>query len=139
MLLVIALLPAIFEELLFRGSFLAIIKRGRTDLSASLIVGFMFGVMHLNFYTLLETTMLGITITWLCLKSGSIFPAVLMHFVNNATSVILTQIPKYFEELNMEKLEIILNNDFLLIGGSIFSLIILYSIYLRDKKRKDSS
>ncbi len=131
--LIVALLPAIFEELLFRGSFLAIIKRGRSDLAASVIVGIMFGLMHLNFYTLLETSMLGIIMTWLCLKSGSIFPAMLTHFVNNATSVLLSKIPDY-ASIDMAFLEKVLNSHWLLGGGSVLTVITIYLIYLKDKK-----
>ncbi|MDA3838062.1 MAG: ABC transporter permease [Candidatus Delongbacteria bacterium] len=86
---VIAILPAIFEEFTFRGIFLYMLEKKYSFIKASVVVGLMFGVMHLNVFTLLETALLGIILTMITLRSGSIIPAIIFHFANNAYSIIL--------------------------------------------------
>ena len=89
---VIAVLPAIFEELTFRGIFLYMLEKKYSFLRVSVVVGLMFGMMHLNVFTLLETALLGILLTMITLRSGSIIPAIVFHFVNNAFSITIMKL-----------------------------------------------
>ena len=93
---VVALLPAVFEELVFRGSLLTLYEtdKKRSDLKNAIMIGILFGAMHLNAYTFLETGLLGVVLAMLTIKSGSIFPAMIMHFVNNASSLLLMEMMK---------------------------------------------
>jgi len=94
MLLVVAILPGIFEELLFRGAFLKLVERGRGIWKTSLIVGALFGAMHLDIFRFLETGLLGVLLTYITIASGSIFPAMIFHIVNNGSSFILMDYAK---------------------------------------------
>ena len=87
--LVIALLPAVFEEAVFRGVFFRILENKYSKAGLIIVTGIMFGLMHLNIFNIFETAVLGMALGVLTLISGSIYPAVIMHFVNNAVSVIL--------------------------------------------------
>jgi len=86
---VIAVLPAFFEEFAFRGVFLSIMEKKYSKVPLLLITGLMFGLMHMNIFTVFETGVLGVVLGLLTVSSGSVFPAVIMHFTNNAFSVIL--------------------------------------------------
>jgi len=86
---VIAVLPAFFEEFAFRGVFLSIMEKKFSKVPLILITGLMFGLMHMNIFTVFETGVLGVVLGLLTVSSGSVFPAVIMHFTNNAFSVIL--------------------------------------------------
>ncbi|MFA7123782.1 MAG: CPBP family glutamic-type intramembrane protease [Candidatus Delongbacteria bacterium] len=86
---VIALLPAFFEEFAFRGVFLSIMERKFSKVQLILTTGLMFGLMHMNIFTVFETGVLGVILGLITVSSGSVFPAVIMHFTNNAFSVIL--------------------------------------------------
>ncbi len=99
---IVAVLPAIFEELVFRGSLLPLLQadKKRSDLRNAIIIGILFGAMHLNAYTFLETGLLGVVLAMITIKSGSIFPAMILHFVNNASSILLMEMMK---EENIEK------------------------------------
>jgi membrane protease YdiL (CAAX protease family) len=44
----------------------------------------MFGFFHLSLYRILPTGVLGVVLTLACLRSGSIFVPMIMHFLNNA-------------------------------------------------------
>jgi len=89
LLLVLALTPAVCEEVVFRGVLLG----GTRSLAPWRIVllnGIVFGAFHLSFETVirfLPTACLGVVITWAVWRSGSIWVGVLMHLLNNATIV----------------------------------------------------
>lgn len=87
--LIIAVLPAIFEEFVFRGVFFKIMEKKYSKTGLVVITGLMFGGMHLNVFSFFQTAALGIILGILLLRSGSIFPAMIMHFTNNAVSVVI--------------------------------------------------
>lgn len=89
--LIVGFLPAIFEELVFRGAFVSLLENNRSKLKVSLIVGVLFGIMHLNVFTFLETGLLGVLLTYLTLKSGSIIPSMIFHAINNSSSMVMMQ------------------------------------------------
>ena len=85
----IALTPAVCEELMFRGYMLTAFK-GRLKLPAAiLIVSILFGITHLSLIKLIPTTLLGIALAYAIHQSESIICSSLMHFLNNAFSVVL--------------------------------------------------
>jgi sodium transport system permease protein len=58
--------------------------------------GLVFGAFHLSFETVirfLPTAMLGALIAWAVWRTGSLWIGTLMHFLNNATIVVLTSLP----------------------------------------------
>lgn len=81
--LVAAVMPAICEELFFRGLLLGILRRNMTRQSLILTIGLLFGVFHLSMFRFLPTGLLGILLAFLTLISGSIFPSMILHFVHN--------------------------------------------------------
>lgn len=93
-LLMIAVLPAIGEELLFRGLFQRLFHDWLGNIHVAIILAaFLFGVMHLQFYGLLPRTVLGILFGYLFYWSGSLWVPVFAHFINNAVAVAVS----YFE------------------------------------------
>jgi membrane protease YdiL (CAAX protease family) len=81
--LVVAVLPAIFEELLFRGVLLQGLK-GFPVWLAALICGGLFSLFHQNPAQTLYQFFCGVAFALLALRSGSILPTVVAHFCNNA-------------------------------------------------------
>lgn len=82
-LLVIAVLPAIIEEAVFRGVILNGIKEAGT-LRAVLLSGVLFSLFHQNPAQTPYQLICGCLFALLALRSGSIFVPVVMHFFNNA-------------------------------------------------------
>lgn len=82
LILLIAILPGIVEEFFFRGLLLYGL-RNRSQLRAALIVAVVFGIYHVSLFRLLPTAALGFVFAWVTLLSGSIWPAVLWHALNN--------------------------------------------------------
>lgn len=85
-----ALSPAICEEVLFRGAILSGLRTKLNPAVAICITGILFGLIHLMIWRILLTALLGIIIGYVVVRSGSIFPGMLFHFVVNASAVLVT-------------------------------------------------
>ncbi len=87
----IAIIPAFCEELLFRGLILDRLHRfGRAK--AIFISALLFALMHQNVGQLFYTFILGLVLGYIVVESGSIWGAIVVHFVNNFTQVILNAV-----------------------------------------------
>ncbi len=89
LLLLVAVVPGIGEELTFRGVLLYGLHRKYHPVVLTLVVGAIFGFFHVALFRLFPTAFLGVVLTALTLMTGSIFPAIVWHALNNATSVLL--------------------------------------------------
>ena len=88
MFLVIAVLPGICEELLFRG-FLLRFFEGKKFWYPVLASAALFAIFHLDPFRLLPTFLLGTLLGWLTLRSGSLVNAMLSHALNNAFALFI--------------------------------------------------
>ncbi|MBC6491145.1 type II CAAX prenyl endopeptidase Rce1 family protein [Flavihumibacter stibioxidans] len=89
MLFLIALLPAVCEELFFRGVlqrlFIQIFRRPWTGI---IITAVLFSAFHGQFLGFFPRLMLGVLLGAIYWYSGSIWPGIIAHFVNNALQVV---------------------------------------------------
>lgn len=86
--LLICVLPAFFEELLFRGFILASTKR--LGLSFAVLTGgALFSIFHKNPAQTPYQFVMGVLMCLLAIKSGSLFPSIILHFINNFYIIIL--------------------------------------------------
>jgi membrane protease YdiL (CAAX protease family) len=89
--LVIGLLTAIAEEFLFRGCFQTIFMRWTKNVHVAVwVTAILFSAFHDEFSGFLPRMLLGILFGYMTAWSGSVWPAVWAHFINNATIVMLT-------------------------------------------------
>lgn len=93
-LLVIAMAPAVCEEMLFRGLVLHSLKARYRAVTAIAITAALFGVYHMSLVKFIPTGLLGLLLCYVVWRTGSIYPAMLMHFLNNAYSVIISYYPE---------------------------------------------
>ena len=87
---VFALVPAICEEFAFRGFILSGLEHQHHTRSAILLSALMFGFLHVLlslFQQLFNATLLGIVLGLLAVRSRSILPGLIFHFLNNAIAV----------------------------------------------------
>ncbi len=82
-LLVVAVLPAIFEEIVFRGILLRGLK-GFPAWAAAMICGAIFSLFHRNPTQTIYQFLCGASFALIVLRCGSILPTVISHFLNNA-------------------------------------------------------
>ncbi len=90
-LLVIAVLPAVFEEVIFRGFLLKGMKAFGT-LGAVLLCGGLFALYHQNPAQTVYQFCCGAAFALVAVKAGSVLPTILSHFLNNAYIVIMTKL-----------------------------------------------
>ncbi|GAA4929123.1 CPBP family intramembrane glutamic endopeptidase [Mucilaginibacter defluvii] len=89
--LIVAILPAIGEEFMFRGCLQTIFGQWTGNKHAAIwITAFIFSAMHLQFFGFLPRLMLGALFGYMAAYSGSIWPGVLAHFINNGAAVVAT-------------------------------------------------
>lgn len=85
----VALLPAVGEELLFRGVVQKIFTRMTRNTHWGIwISAILFSAMHMQFYGFIPRVLLGALFGYLLVWSGSMWLPVLGHFLNNALAVI---------------------------------------------------
>ena len=105
-LLNIALVPAICEEILFRGYILRAFEKSWGPIVAIFISGLIFGLFHIQLGNVLPLATLGIILGLMTWLSGTIWPAIIAHFINNGAAVLVgSQYPELlFEEMTYESL-----------------------------------
>lgn len=89
-LLAVAILPAICEELTFRGVLQPLFSRWTGSFHVGIwISALLFSAIHLQFHGFLPRMVLGAGLGYLVYYSGSLWPAILAHFLNNAMAICL--------------------------------------------------
>ena len=106
----VAFVPAISEEILFRGALMSTLRK-YGDGTAILISAVIFALFHGNLVQIPFAFIVGLVLGWIVAYSNSILPAILVHFFNNLFSVIcsLLQSNAYEFGLNIENLSVIIN------------------------------
>lgn len=87
-LIAFALVPAVCEEILFRGFLLGGLKDRARPVAVAIVVGLAFGLFHIYAEKIPLTAVLGVVLSLVCLYSGSIFPAMLIHTANNGLALL---------------------------------------------------
>ncbi len=85
----VGVVPAICEEVLYRGYVMRAFEKSWGVLPAILISGLLFGLYHVQLSNLLPLAAIGIILGYVTWASESIYPAMLAHFVNNGGSVLV--------------------------------------------------
>ena len=123
-LLLMAVLPAISEELTFRGVLMNLfkVKGERLEVKGESVPhlaiwcsAILFSAIHLQFYGFVPRMLMGALFGYMLVWTGSLWTPILMHFTNNAMAVIL-----YFVSLragwDIEMMDAIGTNDTLWLG-----------------------
>ena len=83
----VAVLPAVFEEITHRGILMRGVATNAGYKKAIIISSVMFGLMHLNVAQCFYAIFIGIIIGFVSSISDSIYPAIILHFMNNFINV----------------------------------------------------
>jgi membrane protease YdiL (CAAX protease family) len=118
--LVLALLPAVFEEITFRGV-IAFNLTGLTPVKAAVLNGLYFGLAHLSLQQMPYTFFLGIVLYVLLRYSGSILAPVIMHLIINLSQTVMFSL---LRDTNSQ----ILNESNIYIGSISVFILVLFSI-----------
>ncbi|MFN9717806.1 MAG: ABC transporter permease subunit/CPBP intramembrane protease [Planctomycetota bacterium] len=128
-LITLALIPAVCEELFFRGFLMnALLTNPDRWKAPWLLTSFLFAVFHvvvdqsLTLERFPATFMLGLILGWIRIRTRSIFPGILLHLLNNGLLLSLTELEPLFEGWGMS---LSLENESHLPGRLFASCLIL--------------
>lgn len=82
-----AVLPGLCEEFTNRGGFLTTMRGSFGQTQTIILCGIAFGLFHQNVTQVFYTSLFGMLMATLTIKTKSIWPAALVHFMNNGLSV----------------------------------------------------
>lgn len=135
---VLAVLPAIGEEILFRGIVFNGLRSRFFDWGAILLSALMFALMHGNLQQLLYPFILGTVMGWIVMRTGSLISSMIVHFTNNFLVVMFAYIQ------NVTGFSLALPNTWwfylvaillLAVTGAIYFIIDRY--YFKHKNKED--
>jgi len=86
--IIMAAVPAVIEELFFRGVILSSLMKKTNIVIAVLISSLLFSFMHFSLIKIFPTFLLGGVFAYVVYKTNSIIPAMVLHFANNSMSII---------------------------------------------------
>lgn len=84
----IAFIPALGEELFFRGALQQIFQNKKNAIMAIWLTAFIFSAIHFQFYGFVPRFLLGAFFGYLLVWSGNLWLPVLAHFANNAIAIV---------------------------------------------------
>jgi membrane protease YdiL (CAAX protease family) len=127
----IALLPAVFEETFFRGGMQNLLTRfSKKPWLAIIITSLIFSVIHLSYYGFLARVCLGMVLGLIFYYSRSLWLSIAAHFFNNAIAV--TQM--YVLIRQGKPVKEAMNETYPMWWG-IIGAIVLYALFILFKKR----
>ncbi len=99
-LLMLAVTPAIVEELVCRGVLFHAYKK-KSLFWAVLLTAFVFGLLHMNLNQMLYAGVIGIAFAVAVEATGSIYSSMIMHFIMNSISVTALAFLKFVKNLGL--------------------------------------
>lgn len=129
-LIVLAALPAIFEEMLFRGCLQKImVSLTRNAFIGIFITSFLFSAVHFSYYGFLPRLFLGLMLGYIFYYSKNLWLNIAAHFINNAYAVTGMYVLSRSGKLTTDVLE----ETFPWYYGVIGAVIFIY-LFLQFKK-----
>ena len=133
-LIIIALLPAIFEEMLFRGCLQPVmINITKNVFAGILLTGILFSALHGSFYGFLPRLALGLILGYIFYFSKNLWLSIIFHFFNNALGI--TQM--YALSRKGLLTQNAMNDDTLPLYYGLIALVALYFAFRFFKKESE--
>lgn len=133
---IMAILPAVCEEALFRGALQPVMKKLSGGLhSGVLITSILFALIHLQFYTFLPILALGLVLGYIKEWSNSLWVPMIVHLINNGSIVVAV----YFFDVDYQSMNEVSagwNLQYTIPGVVVFivTLYLLQRIFRSEKK-----
>lgn len=137
--LFLAVVPAVCEELLFRGFLLGGLSTAARKWTAILVSAAFFAVFHFILFRFAVAGALGVVLGYLCWQSRSIIPAMIAHAIHNTLGTFSVIHPTWTQSLGIpeasSETEIYLHlpMHMLLIGCTVFA----FALFLVKRGRSD--
>ena len=114
----VAVAAPLIEEFLLRGIMLRGLLKHTTPINAIHYSAFFFALIHMNLSQAIGAFLLGLFIGWIYYKTGSLWLAIFIHFINNGLSTLFTLV--FPQDIELSFMEMIIQNY------NVSSYIIIY-------------
>jgi uncharacterized protein len=133
--LIVALLPAVFEEAIFRGALQNLLSRWlKAPVWAIVITAIVFSAVHGSYDGFLPRFVLGFILGWLFYRTGNIWVNIIAHFLNNAIGITTLYIySKPNQATDLSKLD----DRFPIWLGAVGIIAVIALLVAFDKASKD--
>lgn len=136
-LIMIAIIPAIGEEMLFRGILQRLFSEWFRNVHVAIVfTAFIFAAIHLQFYGFLPRMLLGVIFGYLFWWSGSLWLPIFAHFLNNGAAVVIS----FLVSRNMVKQDYenfgATDNVFFIVSSIVLTGLLLFWVY-RNTRAKE--
>jgi hypothetical protein len=141
--MMVAVLAAIGEELIFRGLLQRLFLEWTRNVHVAVFISaFIFSAFHLQFYGFFGRLVLGLILGYLFVWTGSLWVPIAVHFVNNAMAVIVSfldargVIATDLENFGSSRNYLVITGSFLLM---VFILLLIryHEIRVAERAKKD--
>jgi membrane protease YdiL (CAAX protease family) len=135
-LLMIAVIAAIGEELIFRGVLVRLFREWTHNIHLAVFLpALIFSALHLQFYGFLPRLVLGLFLGYLFVWTGSLWVPIIIHFINNAFAVVLA----FLDSRGLVQVDVdqvgASGNSLVILTSLLLSLVILVIIYLHERRK----
>ena len=139
--LIIAIIPAISEEFLFRGVLQNIFKQWFRNIHWAVIVtALVFSAVHGQFFGFLPRFVLGLMLGYLFVMTRSIWAPTIAHFVNNGTATIVAFLQSQgVIETSAEEFGTMKNAEMWGLISAAATVAIFYLLWKRNEKNCDQA
>jgi len=141
-----AVLPGVCEEFAMRGGFFTTMKKSYKGGFFYIVMAIAFGLFHQNILQVFYTALFGAVMAFIVVKTKSIYPCMIVHFLNNGTSVYLSYAEEYGwfggDILNtifngiLENFALVFLSYLLVLGAFIGLLVLMNFLNPSDKAKK---
>ena len=128
-LVALALVPAILEEILYRGMVARAFTR-KSFVFAIFMSGFLFAIMHGNPIQFTHQFFMGVVCAIVYFATGSIYAPMIIHFTNNTIAVV----GSYIVYLHPFEMPLYLSLLMIFVGFIILSILLFTLIWMNNKK-----
>jgi len=128
-LVMLALVPGVCEELLFRGYAQRQFERWGGPAYGILLSGMLFGAYHLRPTQILPLMVLGTYLAYLTWRTGSLLPAMAVHVVHNGLAVVVARFVRSVPGYDMKALEHAPMPWYAVVGGLVIVGSVLYLLH----------
>ncbi len=138
-LFVVALMAALSEEIFFRGVLQKVLIECFKNKHIGVWIGAaLFSAFHMQFFGFIPRMIMGAYLGYVFLWSGSLWPGILAHFINNATAVyIMWLINRGVITTNVDQIGIQPDQLTFVLSSVAMVIVSLFIIYRIEQKRKN--